>query len=70
MAFYEKWFGKGRLSAQARAAELRGDLTKAAERADRAADKFATTLRITPQSRYDATKAARDSNKAQSQRPW
>src|SRR5687768_4357004 len=31
-------------------------LTKAAERADRAADKFATTLRITPQSRYDAQK--------------
>lgn len=31
MAFYEKWFGKGRLVAQARAAELRGDLTKAAE---------------------------------------
>ena len=31
MAFYEKWFGKGRLAAQARAAELRGDLVKAAE---------------------------------------
>jgi hypothetical protein len=31
MAFYEKWFGKGRVAAQARAAELRGDLTKAAE---------------------------------------
>ncbi|MFO0742053.1 MAG: FHA domain-containing protein [Labilithrix sp.] len=31
MAFYEKWFGKGRLAAQARAAELRGDLAKAAE---------------------------------------
>lgn len=45
-------------------------LTKAAERADRAADKFATTLRITPQSRYDAQKAARDSNKASNQRPW
>lgn len=46
------------------------DLTKAAERADRAADKFGTTLRITPQSRYDKDKAARDSNKAQSARPW
>jgi hypothetical protein len=31
MAFYDKWFGKGRTSAQARAAELRGDLAKAAE---------------------------------------
>lgn len=31
MAFYDKWFGKGRVAAQARAAELRGDLTKAAE---------------------------------------
>jgi hypothetical protein len=31
MAFYEKWFGKGRLVAQARAAELRGELAKAAE---------------------------------------
>jgi tetratricopeptide (TPR) repeat protein len=31
MAFYEKWFGKGRVTAQARAAELRGDLVKAAE---------------------------------------
>lgn len=31
MAFYERWFGKGRLTAQARAAELRGDLVKAAE---------------------------------------
>jgi pSer/pThr/pTyr-binding forkhead associated (FHA) protein len=31
MAFYEKWFGKGRIGAQARAAELRGDLGKAAE---------------------------------------
>lgn len=31
MAFYEKWFGKGRVVAQARAAELRGDLVKAAE---------------------------------------
>src|SRR4051794_1904971 len=31
MAFYEKWFGKGRLAVQARAAELRGDLVKAAE---------------------------------------
>src|SRR6188768_1646796 len=41
------------------------DLTKAAERADRAADKFGTTLRITPQSRYDKDKAARDSNKMQ-----
>lgn len=30
MAFYEKWFGKGRLAARARAAELRGDLAKAA----------------------------------------
>lgn len=45
------------------------DLTKAAERADRAADKFGTTLRITPQSRYDKDKAARDSNKSQA-RPW
>ena len=45
------------------------DLTKAAERADRAADKFGTTLRITPQSRYDKDKAARDSNKMQA-RPW
>jgi phage terminase small subunit len=45
------------------------DLTKAAERADRAADKFGTTLRITPQSRYDKDKAARDSNKVQA-RPW
>jgi phage terminase small subunit len=44
--------------------------TKAAERADRAADKFGTTLRITPQSRYDANKAARDSNKTQAARPW
>ncbi|MBX3223283.1 MAG: FHA domain-containing protein [Labilithrix sp.] len=31
MAFYDKWFGKGRVAAQARAAELRGDLIKAAE---------------------------------------
>jgi hypothetical protein len=31
MAFYDKWFGKGRIAAQARAAELRGDLSKAAE---------------------------------------
>lgn len=31
MAFYEKWFGKGRLAVQARAAELRGDLIKAVE---------------------------------------
>lgn len=45
-------------------------LTKAAERADRAADKFGTTLRITPQSRYDKDKAARDSNKNRSARPW
>jgi hypothetical protein len=45
------------------------DWTKAAERADRAADKFGTTLRITPQSRYDKDKAARDSNKSQA-RPW
>jgi phage terminase small subunit len=45
-------------------------LTKAAERADRCADKFGTTLRITPQSRYDKDKAARDSNKVQKQRPW
>jgi hypothetical protein len=45
------------------------NLTKAAERADRAADKFGTTLRITPQSRYDKEKAARDSNKTQA-RPW
>ena len=44
-------------------------LTKAAERADRAADKFGTTLRVTPQSRYDKDKAARDSNKAAA-RPW
>lgn len=41
-----------------------------AEKADRAAEKFATTLRITPQSRYDANKAARDSNKTQNARPW
>lgn len=46
------------------------DWTKAAERADRAADKFGTTLRITPQSRYDKDKAARDSNKMQGARPW
>lgn len=46
------------------------DWTKAAERADRAVDKFGTTLRITPQSRYDKDKAARDSNKNQSPRPW
>jgi hypothetical protein len=45
------------------------ELTKAAERADRAVDKFATTLRLTPQSRYDKDKAARDSNR-QAQRPW
>lgn len=44
--------------------------TKAAERADRAVDKFGTTLRITPQSRYDKEKAARDSNKTQAARPW
>lgn len=31
MAFFEKWFGKGRVVAQARAAELRGDLGRAAE---------------------------------------
>lgn len=31
MAFYERWFGKGRLAAQARAAELRGELGEAAE---------------------------------------
>jgi hypothetical protein len=31
MAFYDKWFGKGRVAAQARAAELRGDLSRAAE---------------------------------------
>jgi hypothetical protein len=31
MAFYNKWFGKGRLLAQARAAEVRGELAKAAE---------------------------------------
>ena len=31
MAFFDKWFGKGRLAAQARAAELRGDLVRAAE---------------------------------------
>jgi hypothetical protein len=31
VAFYEKWFGKGRLVAQARAAEVRGELSKAAE---------------------------------------
>jgi hypothetical protein len=50
--------------------ELYIKLTKAAERANRAADKFGTTLRITPQSRYDAHKAARDSNKTQATRPW
>jgi FHA domain len=38
MAFYEKWFGKGRLVAQARAAELRGDLTKAGELFGQAGD--------------------------------
>lgn len=31
MAFFDKWFGKGRDRAQAQAAELRGDLAKAAE---------------------------------------
>jgi hypothetical protein len=31
MAFYRKWFGKGRIVARARAAELRGDLGRAAE---------------------------------------
>ena len=31
MAFYDKWFGKGRLAEQARSAELRGDLIRAAE---------------------------------------
>jgi hypothetical protein len=31
MAFYDKWFGRGRVVAQARTAELRGDLGKAAE---------------------------------------
>ena len=31
MAFYDRWFGKGRVAAQARAAELRGDLIKATE---------------------------------------
>ncbi len=31
MAFFDKWFGKGRLAAQARAAELRGDLVRAGE---------------------------------------
>lgn len=31
MAFFDKWFGKGRVEAQARAAELRGDLVKATE---------------------------------------
>lgn len=36
MAFYDKWFGKGRLAAQARAAELRGDLARAAELFDEA----------------------------------
>lgn len=45
-------------------------LTKMAERANRAVDKFGTTLRVTPQSRYDREKAARDSNKGQNQRPW
>lgn len=38
MAFYEKWFGKGRLAAQARAAELRGDLIKATELFSQAGD--------------------------------
>lgn len=45
-------------------------LTKAAERANRVVDKIGTTLRITPQSRYDREKAARDSNKQQTRRPW
>lgn len=45
-------------------------LTKAAERANRVVDKIGTTLRITPQSRYDREKASRDSNKNQSRRPW
>jgi tetratricopeptide (TPR) repeat protein len=31
MALFDKWFGKGRVVAQARAAELRGDLARAAE---------------------------------------
>ena len=31
MALFDRWFGKGRVLAQARAAELRGDLVKAAE---------------------------------------
>jgi hypothetical protein len=31
MALFDRWFGKGRVVAQARAAELRGDLVKAAE---------------------------------------
>ncbi len=31
MAFYDKWFGKGRVAAQARSAELRGDLARAIE---------------------------------------
>jgi len=31
MALFDKWFGKGRLAAQARAAELRGDLVRATE---------------------------------------
>lgn len=31
MALFDKWFGRGRIAAQARAAELRGDLEKAAE---------------------------------------
>lgn len=31
MAFYDKWFGRGRRATQARAAELRGDLAKAGE---------------------------------------
>lgn len=31
MAFYDKWFGKGRVASQARAAELRGELAKATE---------------------------------------
>lgn len=38
MAFYDRWFGKGRVAAQARAAELRGDLLKAAELFGQAGD--------------------------------
>lgn len=45
MAFYDKWFGKGRVAAQARAAELRGDLGRAVELFD-AAGKIEDVARV------------------------